>query len=98
MTLEARHLTPDCKVVLSSKYKRPLGGVTSAGFSCNEVPEIRIKPDINRRLVAAQGTGLKFWSEMPKKIKTAVLVASAGVLLFSLVGGLSGVRASNDGA
>jgi carboxyl-terminal processing protease len=35
---------------------------------------------------------------MSTKIKTAILVASAGVLLFSLVGGISGVRASNDGA
>jgi carboxyl-terminal processing protease len=35
---------------------------------------------------------------MSTKIKTAILVASAGVLLFSLAGGISGVRASNDGA
>ena len=35
---------------------------------------------------------------MSTKIKTAILIVSAGVLLFSLVGGISGVRASNDGA
>jgi carboxyl-terminal processing protease len=35
---------------------------------------------------------------MSTKIKTAILVASAGVLLFSLVGGISRVRASNDSA
>src|SRR5258705_14023731 len=98
MTLKARHLTPDRKVVLSSEYKRPRGGITSAAFPCTEVPEIRIKTAIIRRLDAAQGARPKFWSQMSTKIKTAVVVASAGVLLFSLVGGLSGVRASNDGA
>jgi carboxyl-terminal processing protease len=35
---------------------------------------------------------------MSTKIKTAILVASAGVLLFSLAGGFTGVRASNDGS
>ena len=36
---------------------------------------------------------------MSNKIKAAILVASAGVLLFSLAGGISGVRASSgDGA
>jgi carboxyl-terminal processing protease len=35
---------------------------------------------------------------MSTKIKTALLIASAGVLLFSLAGGISGVGASNDGA
>ena len=35
---------------------------------------------------------------MSNKIKAAILVASAGVLLFSLAGGISGVRASNDGS
>src|SRR6266567_3798139 len=37
---------------------------------------------------------------MSTKIKTAILVVSAGVLLFSLAGGIGigGVRASNDGA
>ena len=35
---------------------------------------------------------------MSTKIKTAILVASAGILLFALAGGISGVRASNDGA
>jgi carboxyl-terminal processing protease len=35
---------------------------------------------------------------MPTKIKAAILVTSAGVLLFTLVGGVTGVRASNDGA
>src|SRR5260370_39019292 len=35
---------------------------------------------------------------MSTKIKTAILLASAGVLRFSLAGGISGVRASNDGA
>jgi carboxyl-terminal processing protease len=35
---------------------------------------------------------------MSTKIKTAILVASAGVLLFAMGGGISGVRASNDGA
>jgi carboxyl-terminal processing protease len=35
---------------------------------------------------------------MSTKIKTAILVASAGVLLFSLAGGIRGVRASNDSA
>ena len=35
---------------------------------------------------------------MSKKIKTSVLVISAGVLLFTFAGGISGVRASNDGA
>jgi carboxyl-terminal processing protease len=35
---------------------------------------------------------------MSTKIKTTLLVASAGVLLFSLIGNLTGVRASNDGA
>lgn len=35
---------------------------------------------------------------MSTKIKTSVLVVSAGVLLFCLAGGISGVRASNDGA
>jgi carboxyl-terminal processing protease len=35
---------------------------------------------------------------MSTRIKTAIFVVSAGVLLFSLAGGISGVRASNDGA
>ena len=35
---------------------------------------------------------------MSNKIKAIVLVASAGVLLFTLLGGVTGVRASNDGA
>jgi carboxyl-terminal processing protease len=35
---------------------------------------------------------------MSTKIKTALLVASAGLLLFSLAGGIGGVRASNDGS
>ena len=35
---------------------------------------------------------------MSTKIKTAILVASAGLLLFSLAGGIGGVRASNDGS
>ena len=35
---------------------------------------------------------------MSTKTKTAILVASAGILLFSLVGGISRVRASNDSA
>ncbi len=35
---------------------------------------------------------------MSTKIKTAILVVSAGVLLFSLAGGIGGVRASNDSA
>jgi carboxyl-terminal processing protease len=35
---------------------------------------------------------------MSTKIKTAILVASAGVLLFSFIGSIAGVRASNDGA
>jgi carboxyl-terminal processing protease len=35
---------------------------------------------------------------MSTKIKVTILLASAGVLLFSLVGSISGVRASNDGA
>jgi carboxyl-terminal processing protease len=97
MTLKARHLTPDCKAALSSKYTGRWG-ITKAGFPCTEVPEIRIKTAIIRRLGAAQGAQSKFWSQMSTKFKTGVLVASAGVLLFSLVGGLSGVRASNDGA
>src|SRR5437899_78396 len=33
---------------------------------------------------------------MSTKIKTAIVLASAGVLLFALAGGISGVRASND--
>ena len=37
-----------------------------------------------------------FRSQMSNKVKAAILVASAGVLLFSLVGNLTGVRASND--
>src|SRR5437667_1630682 len=40
----------------------------------------------------------KIRSQMSTKIKTAMLVASAGVLLFSLAGGIRGVRASNDSA
>jgi carboxyl-terminal processing protease len=35
---------------------------------------------------------------MSNKIKATILVVSAGVLLFTLVGGVTGVRASNDGA
>src|SRR5690348_13517770 len=35
---------------------------------------------------------------MSTKIKVTILLASAGVLLFSLVGSISGVRASNDSA
>jgi len=35
---------------------------------------------------------------MSTKVKASILVASAAVLLFSLLGGISGVRASNDGA
>jgi carboxyl-terminal processing protease len=35
---------------------------------------------------------------MSNKIKVTILLASAGVLLFSLVGSVTGVRASNDGA
>src|ERR1700686_3501642 len=35
---------------------------------------------------------------MSTKIKTAILVASAGVLLFSLAGQIRGVRASNNDA
>ena len=37
-------------------------------------------------------------SPMSNKIKATILVASAGVLLFTLLGGVTGVRASNDGA
>src|SRR5579863_5420319 len=40
----------------------------------------------------------EIWSLMSTKIKTAILVVSAGVLLFSLAGGIGGVRASNDSA
>jgi len=35
---------------------------------------------------------------MSTKVKTSILVVSAGVLLFTFVGGINGVRASNDGA
>ncbi|MBV9180761.1 MAG: PDZ domain-containing protein [Acidobacteria bacterium] len=35
---------------------------------------------------------------MSRKLKTTILLASAGVLIFSLAGGITGVRASNDGA
>src|SRR5215471_858454 len=35
---------------------------------------------------------------MSTKIKTAILLASAGVLLFTFVGTITGVHASNDGA
>ena len=35
---------------------------------------------------------------MSTKTKAAILVASAGVLVFSLVGSITGVRASNDGS
>jgi carboxyl-terminal processing protease len=35
---------------------------------------------------------------MSTKFKTAILVASAGVLLFAFAGGITGVRAANDGA
>jgi carboxyl-terminal processing protease len=50
-------------------------------------------------LAAFQKGGLpKIWSPMSTKIKTAILVVSAGVLLFSFAGGIGGVRASNDGA
>ncbi len=35
---------------------------------------------------------------MSIKIKVTILLASAGVLLFTLVGTVTGVRASNDGA
>ncbi|MBV9339619.1 MAG: PDZ domain-containing protein [Acidobacteria bacterium] len=35
---------------------------------------------------------------MSTKIKTTILGVSAGILLFSLMGGISGVRASGDGA
>jgi len=35
---------------------------------------------------------------MSTKIKTSILVVSAGVLLFSFAGGIKGVQASNDGA
>jgi len=35
---------------------------------------------------------------MSNRIKTAILVASAGILLFSVAGRITGVRASNEGA
>ena len=35
---------------------------------------------------------------MSTKIKTAILVTSAGILMFVMVGGLTGVKASNDSA
>jgi carboxyl-terminal processing protease len=35
---------------------------------------------------------------MSTKVKTSILVVSAAVLLFTFVGGINGVRASNDGA
>ena len=35
---------------------------------------------------------------MSTKVKTSILVVSAGVLLFSFAGGIKGVHASNDGA
>lgn len=35
---------------------------------------------------------------MSKKLKVAILVASAALLLFTVAGGITGVRASNDGA
>ncbi len=35
---------------------------------------------------------------MSAKLKTSILVVSAGVLLFTFAGGINGVRASNDGA
>src|SRR5947207_8329149 len=41
---------------------------------------------------------VKTWSPMSTKIKTSILVVSAGVLLFTFAGGINGVRASNDGA
>src|SRR5512140_3731974 len=47
-----------------------------------------------RRLPRAAQT----WSAMSNKVKAAILVASAGVLLFTLVGTVTGVHASNDGA
>src|SRR5262250_1689732 len=52
----------------------------------------------NRGIGRLPNAALKIWSLMSNKIKTSVLVVSAGVLLFCLAGGIGGVRASNDGA
>jgi carboxyl-terminal processing protease len=48
--------------------------------------------------LARLGAASKIWSLMSTKIKTTILVASAGVLLFTFAGGINGVHASNDDA
>src|SRR5438034_1072518 len=48
--------------------------------------------------LARLGAASKIWSLMSTKIKTTILVASAGVLLFTFAGGVNGVHASNDDA
>src|SRR5579864_9263922 len=64
---------------------------------CTEVPEIRIQTAIIRKPLPPKAPA-QIRSLMSTKIKTAILVASAGLLLFSLAGGIGGVRASNDGS
>ncbi len=64
---------------------------------CTEIADFRIKTAIIGELGYPQAA-FQFGSQMSTKIKTAILVVSAGVLLFAMGGGISGVRASNDGA
>lgn len=84
MHLGARHLTI-------------FQGITSAKSPCTEVPKFRIQTAIINQAGATKAPA-PIRSLMSTKFKTAILVASAGVLLFAFAGGITGVRASNDGA
>ena len=75
-----------------------LGQAATGNLRCTEVHEIRIKTAIITKIGRLPSAALKIWSPMSTKIKTSILVVSAGVLLFSFAGGIKGVHASNDGA
>ena len=72
--------------------------LTKVTGACTENPEIRIKPAIIEQTWPPLRRSAGIWSLMSTKIKASILVVSAGVLLFSVAGEISGVRASNDGA
>jgi len=75
-----------------------LGQPAAGNLRCTEVHEIRIKTAIITKIGRLPSAALKIWSPMSTKIKTSILVVSAGVLLFAFAGGIKGVHASNDGA
>lgn len=60
--------------------------------------EVRHQTSYNFRELQPVSGSPQTWSPMSTKTKTFILVASAGVLVFSLAGQFGAVRASNDSA